>query len=163
MHNKLTKAYLTELHEKTEPWLFHKEFKRFLNELPEDETVKLTRSQAQNNALHAYLTNLAEEMDRNGYTMQDVVKSIKRAEIRPTMKAMKAVVWAPLQEVVAGTDTTKLLTTSEINRIVDTITKWTAENFEGMYIPFVPEKTDPLQMNGYRYPEYHGEPSFDIT
>lgn len=163
MQDKLTKAYLTELHKNTEPWLFHKIFTKYLTELPDDVPEKLTRSKDQNKALHAYLTNLAEELDRNGYTMQDVVKSIKRAEIRPTMVALKEVVWRPLQAIVAGTSTTTLLTTSEINRIVDTITKWTAENFDGMYVPFVPEKTDPLQLNGYRYPEYKGEVTFDIT
>lgn len=155
---QITKEELKKLHETTAPWVFHKEFGKWLDEQPEDteEKVKLTRTQKQNAALHVYLTNIANELDRHGHTMQDVVKAIRRAEIRPTMVGIKEVVWKPIQAIVGGTGSTTELTTGQIDRIVDTITKWTAENFDGIYVPFPDKKEKP-----YEYPTYTGEPNFD--
>ena len=155
---QILKEDLVKMHQDTAPWIFHKEFGKWLEQQEEDseETIKQVRTATQNRSLHKYLANLAGELDRNGFTMQDVLKAIRRAEIRPTMIALKEVVWKPLQLIVAGTDSTTKVTTSEIDRIVDTITKWTAYEFDGIYVPFPSKETKP-----YEYPTYTGEPNFE--
>jgi len=156
---QITKEELVKMHQDTAPWIFHKEFGKWLEEQPDEseEKVKQVRSKTANAALHLYLTNLAAELDRNGFTMQDVVKAIRKAEIRPTMESIKEVVWKPIQAIVGATESTREVTPGQIDRIVDTITKWTAENFDGLYVPFPSKETK----KAYEYPTYTGEPNFE--
>ena len=45
---------------------------------------QMLRTNQQSKAIHLWLEMVAGELDRNGYTIQNVVEQIKRAEIRPT-------------------------------------------------------------------------------
>lgn len=98
------------------------------------EPTKL-RTSTQNRALHLYLTLVADALDREGFTMQDVVKAIRRAEIRPTPQAMKEVVWKPLQEVMYGKRSTTELERAEVDRVFEAMNKWLGEQFE-LHVPF---------------------------
>jgi hypothetical protein len=98
------------------------------------EPKKRTRSQ--NNALHLYLTQVAEELDRNGHTLQDVVKAITKVEIRPTMLNIKDVVWREIQKSQLGIEsTTELKKQEDIDKVYDVMNKWLGTYFE-IHIPF---------------------------
>ena len=93
------------------------------------------RTNTQNNALHLYLSQVAEALDREGHTMQDVVKAIRRAEIRPTPAALKEVVWKPLQEILYAKKSTTELTKQEIDPVYEAMNKWLGQEFH-LHIPF---------------------------
>ena len=94
------------------------------------------RTDSQNNALHLYLSNIAKELEKEGHTMQDVVKAIKTAEVIPTTLGLKEVVWKPIQRIMFDkTSTTELSKQGEIDRIYDVANKFFGENFH-VYAPF---------------------------
>jgi len=107
------------------------------------------RTIEQNNALHLYLEQVAEALNREGHTMQDVVKAIKRAEIRPTKEALKEVVWRPLQEIILAKKSTTELTKQEIDPVYEVMNKWLGQNF-AIHIPF---PNDPTKISNS--PSYH--------
>ena len=67
------------------------------------------RTQNQNNALHLYLTQVANALDREGHTMQDVVAKITKVEITPTMHNIKELVWREIQKAQLGKESTTFL------------------------------------------------------
>lgn len=93
------------------------------------------RSLKQNNAIHKYLTLVAEELQEQGQTMQDVVKAIRKAEIVPTMNAMKEVCWKPIQEITYGKKSTTELETHEVDKVYQVMAMWLAKEFN-ISIPF---------------------------
>jgi uncharacterized Zn ribbon protein len=113
--------------------------------------IKNTRTEAQNNALHLYLALVAEELDRGGHTMQDVVKAIRRAEIRPTKDALKEVVWKPLQEIMLNKKSTTQLTKLEVDKVYEIFNKWLGDNFE-IHIPFPSDQKSIEELTGARIP-----------
>ena len=98
------------------------------------------RTNKQNNALHKYLSNVADRLDSEGHTMQDVVGAIRRAEIRPTQNALKEVVWKPLQKIILGKESTTELTTAEVDRVYEIMNAWLGREFQ-IHEPF-PSKED---------------------
>ena len=95
----------------------------------------MKRTDRQNRALHLYLTHVAEALDREGHTMQDVVKSVRRAEIRPTPAALKEVIWKPLQEIIHGKTSTTELEKGEVDPVFEAMNAWLGREF-GIHIPF---------------------------
>lgn len=93
------------------------------------------RTENQNKALHLYLTQVAGELDRQGYTLQDVVKQIKKVEITPTMHNIKEVVWREIQKAQLGKESTTHLTKHEIDPVYDVMNKWLGTYFH-IHIPF---------------------------
>jgi len=93
------------------------------------------RTTQQNKSIHLWLTQVADELDKNGHTLQDVVKSIKRAEIRPTMESLKEVMWKPLLLIMFNKKSTTKMTTKEVDKIYDVANKFLADNFE-LHVPF---------------------------
>ena len=98
------------------------------------------RTASQNSALHVYLNLVAEALAREGHTMQDVVKAIRRAEIIPTGAALKEVVWRPLQEIILAKKSTTELTKQEIDPVYEAMNKWLGQEFE-IHIPFPVDKS----------------------
>ena len=92
-------------------------------------------SKQQQKSLHLYLELVAETLDREGRTMQDVVKAIKRAEIRPTKMALKEVVWKPLFKIISGKDSTTQHDPKDLDRTFEAMNKWLGEQFE-IHVPF---------------------------
>ena len=94
------------------------------------------RTERQNKALHLYLTQVAETLDREGHTLQDIVKVITKVEIRPTMSNIKEVVWREIQKAQLGkTSTTELSKQEDIDKVYDAMNKWLGHYFE-IHIPF---------------------------
>ena len=93
------------------------------------------RTDKQNKALHLYLTLVSDALDREGVTMQDVCKAIRRAEIRPSKNALKEVVWRPLQTILVGKKSTKDLETNEVDKVYEAMNKWLGTEF-GIHVPF---------------------------
>jgi hypothetical protein len=94
-----------------------------------------TRSSAQNNSIHLYLEQVAIALDREGHSMQDVVKAIKKAEIRPTMEALKEIVWKPIQWILFKKKSTTKLITTEVDRVYETVNAFIGREFQ-IHIPF---------------------------
>jgi len=93
------------------------------------------RTQSQNNAIHLYLTQVANELDRNGHTLQDVVKEIRKVEITPTMHNIKEVVWREIQKAHLGKESTTFLTKHEVTEIYEIMNKWLGLHFK-IHVPF---------------------------
>lgn len=123
----------------------YERFQKYLSENPntyiriEREEIKGTpklRTPAQNNALHLYLTQVAQALEREGHTMQDVLKHINKVEITPTMSNVKELLWREIQKVVLGkTSTTDLRKQEDIDKVYDVMNKWLGTYFE-INIPF---------------------------
>ena len=64
------------------------------------ETHTKQRTELQNNALHLYLTMVANEVRNQGQTLQDVVAKINKVEIEPTKDNIKEVVWREIQKAL---------------------------------------------------------------
>ena len=93
------------------------------------------RTQQQNRALHLYLTQVADELNRQGHTMQNVVQKITKVEIRPTLYNVKEMIWREIQKAVLGKESTTFLEKSEIDQVYDVMNKWLGTYFE-IHIPF---------------------------
>jgi hypothetical protein len=93
------------------------------------------RTTRQSRALHLWLTQVADELDKQGHTLQDVVKAIKRAEIRPTMEALKEVMWKPLMLIMFKKKSTTQLEKLEVDKVYEVANKFLSDNFE-THVPF---------------------------
>jgi hypothetical protein len=101
-----------------------------------DKPIPKKRTERQNNAIHLYLTQVANELDRQGHTLQDIVKVITKVEIRPTMSNIKEVVWREIQKAQLGkTSTTDLSKQEDIDKVYDAMNKWLGFYFQ-VHIPF---------------------------
>jgi len=100
-----------------------------------EENKNGTRTLNQNAAIHLWLTQVAEELDRHGHTLQNVVGKIQRAEIRPTMSNLKESVWKPYQLAAVQKESTTQLNKLEVDKIYEGLNKFFGENFE-IHIPF---------------------------
>ena len=99
------------------------------------------RTPKQNNSIHLYLEHVAKALQAKGHTMQDVVKVIRRAEILPTMKGLKEVVWKPIQSIMYGKESTTELETHEVDKVYEAINFWLGKEFH-IHVPFPSEEPD---------------------
>jgi len=130
------------------------------------ERNKGTRTTRQNSAIHLWLTQVAEELDKLGHTIQNVVAKIQRAEIRPTGKSLKEVLWRPYQIAAFHKESTTELNKAEVDKIYEGLNKFLGEHFE-IHIPFPSDEVRAWEeMGGYKsnpgakgveYPEYTEE------
>ena len=105
------------------------EFKR-LNEVAatiELKAVKMTRSSAQNRALHLFFTQVSEQLNNIGIPF--VYRGLKGMEIETTWtpELFKEMTWKPLQKAMFGIDSTTKLKRNQIDPIFETINKFFAE------------------------------------
>lgn len=91
------------------------------------------RTPAQNRALHKYFTMLADEMNAAGLDQRAVLKP--EVDIPWTTESVKEQIWRPLQKIQLGKDSTTELSTTDIDKILDTITKHLGEKF-GLVVEF---------------------------
>jgi hypothetical protein len=134
------------------------------------DTTIGTRTKAQNDSIHLWLDMVAEELDKNGHTVQNVVAKIQKAEIRPTGKNLKEVMWRPYQIAALGKDSTTKLNKLEVDRVYEGLNKFIGEHFK-FHIPFPSDEQKQLEnLGGYKtaagqgtegvdYPEYNGKSS----
>lgn len=93
------------------------------------------RTEAQNRALHLYLTMVARELCNQGQTLQDVVAKINKVEIEPTPQNLKEVVWREIQKTMFKKYSTTYLTKHEVTQVYEVMSMWLSKNF-GISIPF---------------------------
>ena len=92
-----------------------------------------TRTNRQNNGIHAYCQEVAEQMAAQGLDMKTVLK--EGVPIVPTKELVKEYMWRPIQKAVTGITTTTKLSTKEVNEVYQQLahlisTKW------GISVPF---------------------------
>lgn len=99
------------------------------------------RTLSQNNSIHLYLSKISEQLQAEGHTLQDVVKAIRKAQIIPTMEALKEIVWKPIQEIMyKKKSTTQLKKLGEIDNVHLVVDAFFAREF-GVTYPF-PSKNE---------------------
>jgi hypothetical protein len=96
------------------------------------------RTLPQNSALHLYYTLLANEFNENGL---DVMHTLRQdIEVPWTPILVKELIWKKIQKVMLNKkSTTELSKTEDIDKIYDTINRWTSIKF-GISIPFPSEE-----------------------
>jgi hypothetical protein len=105
------------------------------------------RTTAQNRAIHKYFEMVADALDREGHSVQDVLKLARKADIRPTPEIVKEVMWKPIQKAMYGTDSTTQLTTAQVDKVYEVMNKFLSEQMEVVHTPFPSrdEQSDILQ------------------
>lgn len=98
-------------------------------------TEKGNRTGKQNDSFHLWLSQVAEEMDKDGITIQNVVSKIQKAEIRPTGSNLKEVMWRPYQIAATGKESSTQLTKGEIDKIYEGLNKFIGEHWH-IHVPF---------------------------
>ena len=97
--------------------------------------TNMKRSIQQNKAIHKYCDLVAKELNREGHTMQDVIKKITRVEIEPDMKNVKDILWREIQKVVVHKKSTTELETDEVDKVFNTMNNFLGREF-GVHVPF---------------------------
>jgi len=88
--------------------------------------AELTRTQLQNNALHLWCTQIAEEYTERGFTLPEVIKNFKM-ELFWTKDSVKSVlIHTAMSRMFGKTSTKQLLKQGEIEKLVDVMTKFNA-------------------------------------
>ncbi len=95
--------------------------------------MKKKRSPQQNRALHLLFRLMAEELNRNGWTVQKTLR--QDFELWWTETLIKELIWRELQEAMFGTRSTTELTTEQINKTFEVINRQLGEKYH-LHIPF---------------------------
>lgn len=91
------------------------------------------RTPQQNRAMHLLFRFIADELNEAGLDMKKVLKP--EIDIPWTERTVKEFIWRPLQKIVYGLKSTTELKTTQIDPILDIITKHFGEKF-GIEIEF---------------------------
>lgn len=91
------------------------------------------RTQQQNKALHKYFECLAETLNDAGLDMKVVLKP--SVAISWTKDTVKDYLWRPIQEAYIQEHSTTKLTTKDINKMYDFLTRHLGEKF-GVFVEF---------------------------
>lgn len=104
------------------------------NKLVELKEIKKTRSNQQNRALHLFFTFISDELNNLG--MEFIYIGLNTPEISTmyTSDLVKNMVWRPIQIALFDIESTKLLSTEQMNQIIDVITKFLGD--KGVVIEF---------------------------
>lgn len=79
------------------------------------------RTLTQNNALHLMFEHLAQELNEAGFDMKKTLK--QEVEIAWNKDMVKEYLWRPIQKAQLGKKSTTELTTKEIDKVFDTLTR----------------------------------------
>ena len=93
---------------------------------------KNTRTQRQNRAMHKLFREISQQMNEQGLTLQQVLRS--DVETMMTPKLVKEVIWRPVQKAMYGKESTTHLTTDEVDKVFDVINKHLGKH--GIHVPF---------------------------
>jgi len=100
------------------------------NKIISIKQVQETRTKLQNNALHLWLTQLADEFREKDIDMRLLIR--EDIKIPASMMFLKEYIWRPTQKALYGKkSTTQLFKTKEIDEIVDIINRAVSERFKG--------------------------------
>jgi hypothetical protein len=99
----------------------------------DEERKEVQRTMRQNKALHVLFRLLAEQLNEAGLDQRKVLKP--GVDIPWTDKSIKEQIWKPVQKAQLNKGSTTQLTTTEIDKVFDTINKHMGEKF-GLHVPF---------------------------
>ena len=94
------------------------------NKLVELKEIKKTRSNQQNRALHLFFTFISDELNNIGMEFKYAGLNAPEICIMYTPDLVKNMVWRPIQIALFNIESTKDLTTDQMNKIIDVITKF---------------------------------------
>lgn len=109
-----------------------------------------TRTSQQNKALHLYLSQVAEALDREGHSFQNVVSSLRNAEIRPTPENIKQI-WREFQKAMYDKHSTTELEKLEVDRVYEVFNAWLGREFQ-IHVPFPSEERTPEELINWKPP-----------
>lgn len=94
----------------------------------EIKIAKKQRTNRQNAAIHKLFTNLAEDLNNHGLYMMKVLR--QDAEIQWTPGSVKEYLWRPIMKAQLGKESTTQMTTTDIDKVFETLNKHLAEKFQ---------------------------------
>ena len=89
------------------------------------------RSERQNRAIWAFLTDLAQQMEARGITLRDAQEAIStRIDVRWDKDVARVNIWGPIQEAITKKKSTTTLTNEDLTKIVESVQRFAASNFD---------------------------------
>lgn len=170
--NMPTKNELKEIWNETKPWLFHKEFGKYLDSLQDEKEEphkkKGTRTNQQSRAMWLQHQKVADELIKTGVTMRKIFESTESFDIPPTKDNVHEL-WLYFQKIMYPTmPSTKDLPKhgDHYQKIHDVMMKNLGEKWGIDYIDFPCDDNKPSTLQNIEdarnikdYPEYNGEPT----
>lgn len=107
------------------------------NDFIEIKKVSKSRSLQQNKALHKFFTIVADQLNEMG--MEFTYNGIKGKEISTRYNAhiIKNFLWRPLQIALFDIESTTKINTTQMNEIIDVISKYFAERGVSIEFPSI--------------------------
>ena len=104
--------------------------------------IKNKRTISQNSSLHLYFDFIAEWLNELG--VEFTYNGIKGVELSTmyTPHIVKEMIWKPIQLTLFKTDSTTKLTTDNMNKIIDILTKFFAEKGINLQFPSIESLTN---------------------
>jgi len=96
------------------------------------QAIKLSRSQQ--NALHEYFQELADELNAQGITQRALLEMLEWIEVPNSKESIKAL-WVCIQEAQLGKKRTRNLYVHEVGQVYDTFNKAVGQECK-IHIPF---------------------------
>jgi len=97
------------------------------------ENKEKQRTIQQNRALHLFFTKISEALNDAGYDMRKTLKP--GIEIPWTPEMVKEYLWRPVQELQLKKESTRDLTVSDIDKILNTLNRFMGEKL-GIEVEF---------------------------
>lgn len=104
--------------------------------------VKDTRTTRQNAALHLYFTMISQELNELGMEFQYFGVKGQQLSLRYTPDIVKDYFWRPIQVTLFNIKSTKQINSTQINEIVDVISKFFAEKGVHLLFPSMESLTE---------------------
>lgn len=96
----------------------------------------MKRTEQQNKALHLWFTQVAEALDSEGLSIQEV---LAKAVDRPwTETSVKELMWRPIQKAMLDKESTTGLERSECSKVYEVLNRHLGTHF-GVHVPFPSE------------------------
>lgn len=104
-----------------------------------------TRTPQQQKAIEVYCRMLAQCMNMGGYDQRKVFDLMKEGvEIPWSQRAVKATMWALVQDAMFEKKSTTQLSPQEVNRVYEVLNRWTFEKM-GITVEF-PNRHGPMEI-----------------
>jgi hypothetical protein len=94
---------------------------------------ELKRTLQQNKAMHKYYTMLADKLNESGLDMKKVLKPGIDIPWSPT--SVKEFLWRPIQDAMLDKESTRALTTDEVDKIYRVLDRHLGEKL-GIHVEF---------------------------
>jgi len=95
---------------------------------------KETLTRKQQNSMHEYFQELADELNAQGVTQRALLEKLRWIEVPNTKDSIKEV-WRCIQEPQVNKESTADLTIDEVSQVYDTFNKAISQEYQ-VHIPF---------------------------